>query len=131
MTDERTTLMQYRLERAHEALEEAVVLWSMDHYNSSVSKLYYACFYAVSAALLMEKLSSTTHAGTRNLFAQHFVKNERIPRDLGDLYFALFHYRQESDYKDYYRIDRNLAEPWLEKAKAFVATIEQLIQSEQ
>ena len=30
-----------------------------------------------------------------------------------------------------FRIDRDLAEPWLEKAKTFVATIEQLIHTAQ
>jgi len=128
MSDERVTLIRYRLERAHESIEEASVLWQTAHYNGFVNRLYYACFYAVSAILLQGGHTSSTHSGTRHLFAQHFVKTGKISENQADIYFTLFHYRQEGDYKDNYRIDKELAEPWLATATVFVKTIERLIQ---
>jgi len=126
MSDARQTYIKYRLERAHEALEEAVMLLRMAHYNSYVSKLYYACFYAVSALLYKEGYTTATHAGARNLFAQHFMKTNQIEPEVGKLYSILFHYRLESDYKINYRIDPQLAEPWMNKASEFVAIVEKM-----
>jgi len=44
MTPEARTLVQYRLERAREALAEAMVLLDSGHANTGVNRLYYACF---------------------------------------------------------------------------------------
>jgi uncharacterized protein len=49
MTPETRILVQYRLDRAREALAEAVLLLDSGHANTGVNRLYYACFYAVSA----------------------------------------------------------------------------------
>jgi uncharacterized protein (UPF0332 family) len=49
---DRQMLITYRLERARETLEEARVLLEKGHANAGVNRLYYACFYAVSALLL-------------------------------------------------------------------------------
>ena len=46
MTPETRILVQYRLDRAREALAEAVLLLDSGHANTGVNRLYYACFYA-------------------------------------------------------------------------------------
>lgn len=56
MKKETVTLITYRLERAHESLEEAKILFERDFANTFVNRLYYACFYAVSALLLTKGL---------------------------------------------------------------------------
>jgi uncharacterized protein len=50
VTKETRTLVRYRLGRAKEALEEVVLLLESNHTNTFVNRLYYACFYAVSAS---------------------------------------------------------------------------------
>ncbi len=52
MTAEEQVLVQYRLERAREALDEAKLLFEAGHLHTYVNRLYYACFYAMSALLL-------------------------------------------------------------------------------
>jgi uncharacterized protein (UPF0332 family) len=74
MTPETRILVQYRLERAREALAEAVVLLDSGHANTGVTRLYYACFYAVSALLLTKGLTATRHSGLRMLFHQHVIR---------------------------------------------------------
>jgi uncharacterized protein (UPF0332 family) len=46
MTSEERSLITYRMSRAHEAIEEAKLLFNAGHINSYVNRLYYACFYA-------------------------------------------------------------------------------------
>ena len=121
--------INYRVARAHEALDEAEMLWKAEHYNTSVSRLYYACFYIVDALLLRTGNTASTHSGTQNQFAKHFVKTGVIEKESGEFYYRLFQFRQESDYKYMFQIDHDLAEPWLAKATAFVAAVEQLIRT--
>jgi uncharacterized protein (UPF0332 family) len=49
-------LIQYRLKRAREALEEALLMKQEAHWNTCANRLYYACFYAVTALLAKEDL---------------------------------------------------------------------------
>lgn len=63
MKKELFDLIQYRIARAKETLEEAGVLSSSGHWNACVNRLYYACFYAVSALLTKHDLSSSKHSG--------------------------------------------------------------------
>jgi uncharacterized protein (UPF0332 family) len=58
MKPEMTTLIQYRVARALESIEEAKLLLENGHLHSSVNRLYYACFYVVSGLLITEGLSS-------------------------------------------------------------------------
>ena len=66
--EEREALIRYRLERARETLAEAATLAHASHWNGCVNRLYYACFYAVTALLLRKGLGSSKHSGTLGLF---------------------------------------------------------------
>ena len=44
MTPEERTLVEYRLERAREAIEETTLLFETGHLHTYVNRLYYACF---------------------------------------------------------------------------------------
>lgn len=90
MTDEEKTLIAFRLERADECLDEARLLLDKGHLNTFVNRLYYACFYAVSALLLLKGASSAKHSGARSLFHQMFVKTGAIDIEKGQLYDRLF-----------------------------------------
>lgn len=74
MSAERDVLMRYRLERARETLVEADLMAQTGHWNGCVNRLYYACFYAVTALLLRHDLSAGKHTGVRSLFNRHFVR---------------------------------------------------------
>ena len=52
MTEPLETLIHYRLERAQESLDDARLLAEANRWNACVNRLYYSCFYAVSALLV-------------------------------------------------------------------------------
>lgn len=53
LTDEhRKALCEYRFERAHQTMEEAVYMRDSGYYIAAVNRLYYACFYAASGLLI-------------------------------------------------------------------------------
>jgi len=130
MKAETKTLVAYRLGRAHESLEEARILLERGHVNTFVNRLYYACFYAISALLLTRGLSSARHSGVRSLFHQNFVKPGLIDIELGQLYDRLFDNRQKGDYADLIRFDLDAVRPWYDEAQGFVRAIEDITQRE-
>ncbi len=127
MNPETGDLVKYRLSRAEEALEEAEVLYKSNHLNASVNRLYYACFYAVSALLLNEGLSSSKHSGIRSLFVQRWVKTGRVSKELGQFYRQIFDYRQRSDYMDFVSYEKEQVLSLIEESKAFVFIIKSKI----
>lgn len=130
MNQELKALILYRLERAHESLEEANILLEKGYANTFVNRLYYSCFYAVSALLLTKDLSSAKHSGIRALFHQNFVKPGIVTIELGQLYDKLFRNRQKGDYVDFVRFNIDEVKPWYEEAKKFVENIEEIIRKE-
>lgn len=130
MTDWNRDLIQYRIERAYETLEDAQILQKSRRWKACVNRLYYACYYAVSGLLLQKDLFSSKHTGIRSLFNLHFVKSGKVPKDYAKTFNDLFERRQESDYIDFVRFTESQVRPWIEKTEKFVAFIDDLIQRE-
>ncbi len=82
MTDGASDLIKYKLERSAETLEEAKLMLQSSHLFGAANRVYYACFYAVSALLLSKNLSSPKHSGVLSLFNKHFVKTGLIQSNL-------------------------------------------------
>ncbi len=127
MNDTTRTLVVYRMQRAREALNEAHLLFQAGHLNAYVNRLYYACFYAVSALLVTRGISTSKHGHLRALLHQDFVKTGLIPAELGRHFDRLFSSRQEGDYADFVVFQADEVRPWLDDATAFVDYIESLI----
>ena len=123
MTASERELVRYRLQRAAETLEEGRVLAEAEHWSGCVNRLYYACFYAVSALLLKHGLSSAKHTGVRSLFNLQFVKTGRVPAEHGELYNELFTYRTKGDYTDLVRFGEDDVAPWIPLVRRFVEEI--------
>jgi uncharacterized protein (UPF0332 family) len=123
VTERSDELISYRLERAHETLQDARILANSERWNACVNRLYYACFYAVSALLIQNGLSSSKHAGVRSLFNRHYVKTGKVPKNLARTYNDLFERRQESDYMDFISFEASQVRRWIPQAEAFVEHI--------
>jgi uncharacterized protein (UPF0332 family) len=107
-----------------------VFLPIQDGWNACVNRLYYACFYAVSALLVRHGLSSSKHTGVRRLFNQHYVKMGEIPKDLARTYNDLFERRQEGDYIDFVSFLESQVLPWISEAEQLVDYVRRLTEKE-
>jgi uncharacterized protein len=127
MTQGSEDLIKYKLERSGETLEEAKIMLGSSHLFGAANRIYYACFYAVSALLLSKDLSSPKHSGVLSLFNRHFVKTGLIPVELGKFYSRLFDTRIESDYADLVTIDLKEIQDNLKTAEIFIPAVKSLI----
>ena len=120
-------LVNYRLSRAWETLDDARLLADHGKWNSTINRLYYAAYYAVTALLLHSDIKSTTHNGTKSLFSENFIKNEIIPKESGKIYSQLFTWRQKGDYDDLFDFDQEKVLPYFEPVQKLIETIEKMI----
>jgi uncharacterized protein (UPF0332 family) len=123
MTPEQIETIRHRLGKARQALGEARGLFDLGYTIGVVNRTYYACFYAVSALLVSEGLSTSKHSGVLSLFSQHWIKTRRLDTELWDFYKDLFDMRLTGDYQDVPAFDRADAERWLGEAEDFVNQI--------
>ncbi len=74
-------LIKYRLEQAQEALEDATLLLDAGRYRAAANRLYYACFYAVVAALLTRRLQYSKRAAVIAFFDKEFIRSSQLPKE--------------------------------------------------
>jgi uncharacterized protein (UPF0332 family) len=121
-------LIQYRLEKANQTLEDAKLLANAKRWNPCVNRLYYACFYAVTALLVKNEFSSGKHTGIRSLFNLNFVKTGKISKETAEIYNDLFDRRQEGDYADFVVFKEDQVLPRIVKTDNFIKAIVSFLQ---
>lgn len=130
MTEWSNDLVFHRMARANETMEDARILAHSGRWNACVNRLYYACFYGVSALLVLHGLSSSKHTGVRSLFNSQYVKPGKIPKELARIYNDLFEKRQEGDYIDFVVFQESQVLPLVSKAEQLIKHITGLIEKE-
>ena len=130
MTEWSSDLVMHRITRAKETMEDARILADAGRWNACVNRLYYACFYVVSALLLFNGLSSSKHTGVRSLFNRQYVKTGKIPKELARTYNDLFERRQEGDYIDFVIFRKSQVLPLISKAEQLIMHISDMIEKE-
>lgn len=97
---------------------------------AAANRIYYACFYMVSALLLKNGQISHTHGGTIGLFGFHFIKTGIVSSEFGKLYSELYELRQTGDYDDWKVISETDIMPLVTKIEVFLNTLESLIRED-
>lgn len=62
---ERYDIVAYRIECAEKTLGEIDNLLALKYYNNAVNRMYYACYYAVSALLIANGKQQTVRSRKR------------------------------------------------------------------
>lgn len=124
---DKADLIEYRLNRATETLQEIEIHLENGLFNTAINRLYYASYYAATALLLYNDIKASTHSGVRQMLGLHFIKTGKIPSDLGKVFTDLFDKRHASDYDDFISVSREDVEDLLPSATEFIGKIKDLI----
>ncbi|MFC2126691.1 HEPN domain-containing protein [Bacteroidota bacterium] len=120
-------LIDYRIKRAYESVEEAKLLAKEGHWNSVANRLYYACFYVVNALIVKHNLTVHTHSGIKSEFHKRFIKSGIIEMKFGKHYSNMFDKRQEADYQAFRNFTAKEIEPLIDVTYDFIRATETLI----
>jgi len=94
-------LIKYRLERSFQTANEAKSALELGHLFSAENRIYYACFYAVTALALSNDFVTSKHKQLIGWFNHNYIRTGLIPIKYGQTLKNAFSKRQESDYDDY------------------------------
>jgi uncharacterized protein (UPF0332 family) len=130
MLENKIDLIEYRINRAKKTIKEIDTHLELEYYHTAANRLYYSCFYAISALLLKDDLMVKTHKGIRNQFGLKYINTGLISKQLGDYFNEIFEYRQTGDYDDLIDIDKETILKLYEPAKRLIDEIEKLINLE-
>lgn len=120
------TLIQYRLEQATDALNEAQLLYDHDQSaRSIINRSYYAMFYAALALLISIEKGTSKHRGVIALFDAEFINRNEFPKEMSRALHHAFDMRQAGDYREMAKISREQAGEILNSAFAFVRSVEE------
>ena len=100
--DERRDLIIYRMEKAWSSLTQVDHLIGQNYWNLATNRMYFGCYYAVTAILIKEGYHASSHKGVRNKFDEHFIKTGKISEKLGRTFSKLFQNGQAGDYTDFF-----------------------------
>lgn len=127
MNAEIIRLVELRIQKSHRTFKEAELLYNAKYYDATINRLYYACYYAVSALLLKNNLRTKSHTGANQMLGLHFIKNKIISTEFGKFYSSLLDLRLMIDYTDEVQYSKDFLEEMMPVAKQFIEKIESLI----
>jgi hypothetical protein len=119
--------ISYRIKRARETYQDALLLFEKKSYNSSINRLYYAAFYATIALLLSKGIEIKSHTGVKQKLGEEFVLKKMISKDQAKTYSLLADYRHKGDYDDLFDFDPDIVARLLTPVKEYIDRAEELI----
>jgi uncharacterized protein (UPF0332 family)/predicted nucleotidyltransferase len=114
----------FYLEQAHHNLQAVHALQEDDFLDIALSRAYYACFYALTAALYAINVVRGKHAGVQAALSEFLVKPGRVEPEYKDIYNALKGKRESSDYDPRFVADPEESRRLLADAERFLARME-------
>ena len=123
-----TTEIQSYLDRAQQDLLAAEQILNDSFYHVTVTRAYYAMFYAAQALLISQNVRRHRHAGVLSAFSEHFIKTGLIETEYAKYLGQAFESRLDSDSDITFTTDQALAEKVLYSARQFVHRAEHYLQ---
>ena len=127
MDEQSKKLADYRLQQAHETIQEAEGLFGLSLLRGTINRAYYAMFYAVLALAVLRQQVTSKHSGVLAFFDREFVKKGVFSKELSHSFHLAFESRQANDYGEIFTVSEEEARQTLEEAREFVLTIEDYI----
>jgi len=128
--DAKKELIFLWIEKAQDAVSSAGLELDGGHVNFAVNRLYYACFYAVTALLLTQGKEFARHSAVKAEFIKSFIKTGTLEQKWNVFYQKLFLDRHEVDYIPTARFADDEVRKILKETEEFVSVIVKLIQSQ-
>lgn len=111
------------IEKANRFTASSELLFNAKDYDSAVSRIYYAMFFAAEALLLTNNLSPKSHSGLIALFGDYFIKTKVFPKEMGRQINRAYDKRLIGDYGTSIIIDKTEAQDLLKIGKEFIDRI--------
>jgi len=120
----------FYLKLAHHNLQGAHALQEDGFWDIALARAYYACFYALTAALYAINVVRGKHPGVQAALSEFLVNPGLIEEEYREIYQELFKYRQTSDHEPDSWPEPEGTRHLLADAKRFVARMETFLREQ-
>ena len=128
--DDLKSLSNWRLEKAERCLKSANTLFNDGDYSSAANRSYYCVFHCMRSVLALQGVDFKKHSAVMAYFRENYIKTGVFEKTLSDILGKLFIIRTESDYDDFYFIDKKEIIAQIENAKYFYEKITAYLQNQ-
>jgi uncharacterized protein (UPF0332 family) len=127
--DEKVDLARYRMGKAAGLLADGETLLSASSYASSANRSYYAALSAARALLVIRGTDPESHEGVKVLLSREFIRTGMLAKSAAETFRVLQARRMDSDYGDFIEIGDSEATDSLSKARQFVESAGQVLET--
>ena len=122
-----TQEVQGLLNKSKHAIKVSQELLTYGYPSDSVSKSYYAIFYAAQALLKSTKIDVVKHSAVESAVGYHFVKTGKIDQKYHRILLDARKLREIADYDIQEEVVRSQAAVKIEEAKVFLKLVQKLV----
>ena len=125
--DEKNALIEHRIARATNTIEEVSFLIKNKKFLLAVNRIYYGMFYILSALSLKYDFSTSKHQQLIGWFNKEFIATGEIDRKYGRILHNAYNNRSTGDYDDFAEFDEEDVKKSFDEMKDFIRTIRALL----
>ena len=125
--DEKNALIEHRIARATNTIEEVSFLIKNRKFLLAVNRIYYGMFYILSALSLKYDFSTSKHQQLIGWFNKEFIATGEIDRKFGRILHNAYNNRSTGDYDDFAEFDEEDVKKSFDEMKDFIRTIRALL----
>lgn len=129
-SEQQKDLCLYRLSKAERYLADAKRTLELEMYDTAANRSYYVIFHAARAVLALDGLDFRKHSGVISNFQMRYIKTGIFEKQLSNIIKSAFSLRTESDYEDFFVIEKEDVKRQVEEAEFFFHTIEAYIKEQ-
>ena len=119
----------YRLERAKEEYETALLLYKENKLLAANNRAYYSIFHSIRAVLAMERVDFKRHKDILAYFNKNYIKTEIFPRQMGRRIILASKTREDSDYDEEYEPNPDTTFLQIKTAKELIELVEKYLKN--
>ena len=129
-SDDRESLIKYRLEQADESIRDVELLIENDRLRAAVNRIYYGMFYSLLALALAYRFKTSKHGQLIGWFNKTFIQEGAIDPKYGKMINKAFNRRTKGDYDAYVEFQKYTVLEMFGEMKEFISQIKSYLKIE-
>ena len=126
--EDKQTLTQLHLEKAHSCLADGEQLLGIESVSAAANRFYYAVFHAIHALFVANGIQTKSHHGTNAQFHKNFILTGKMDPKFGHFIAIMENMREKADYDVIYDVNCEDLEALKPLAYELIQKAEELLQ---
>ena len=126
-SEDRKTLIEYRVNQVRETVNEADLMIKNSSFRAAVNRIYYSMFYMLLALSLKYEFATSKHQQLIGWFNKNFILTGKINKKYGKILRKAYQNRVKGDYEPIVNFDEETVKSMFADMKEFIDAIMKVI----